>query len=183
MSARVAVLSMFLLATSLSSACGGEELLSAAFTSRIVQLETCRAVGGGAEGCSRTEQFAERNLELVEVEPDVLWLYGVPRDGVADRAIIGTRDTQNGFLFVDERTQTDTATTCEVVTRVEISLQIEVGREADVGVDSCVALVGRSVDTISSSIGCDSTGVPAQAVVQTVRRRYEPIDAASTCGQ
>ena len=178
MSMRVAAL---LMVVASSVGCGGEERLAAAFTSRIVQLETCRTVGDGAEGCSRTEQFAERNLELVEVETDTFWLYGVPRDGVPDRAIIGTRDSAGGFLFVDERTQTNSTTTCAVVTRVEISLQIEEGREADVGIDPCIALVGRSVDTVSSSIGCDATGVPAQPVVQTVRRRYEPIDAASTC--
>ncbi len=181
MNARLCGWCVVLASTSLA-ACG-RELLTAPFTSRIVQLETCRTVGEGAEGCSRTEQFAERDLDLVEVEPDVLWLYGVSRDGVANRAIIGTRDTVGGFLFIDERTQTNTASTCTIVTRTELSLKIEPGREADVGSDPCIALVGRSVDTTASSSGCDSAGVPPQAIVQTVRRRYEALDAASTCGQ
>lgn len=160
----------------------GDPLLSASFTSEIVQLDTCRRVGDADEGCARSEQIAERELELVEVEPDVLWLYGVVREGVADRAILGTRDVAGDFVFIDERTQTDASTGCVVVTRIELRLGVEEGRDADVGVDPCVALVGRSVDTISSSLACDSTNVPAQPTVQTIRRRYQPLDPTSTCG-
>ncbi len=163
--------------------CGGEDLLRAQFTSQVVQLETCRTVGTGEEGCTRNEQFAERRLDLVEVEPDVLWLYGVVRDGATDRAVLGARDIAGGFYFVDERTTTNAETGCVQVARIEVSLQIEDGRDDDVGRDPCVSLVGRSVDTISLSAGCDTTNLPAQPVVQTVRRRYEALDASSTCAE
>lgn len=163
--------------------CGGDPLLSAQFTSQIVQLETCRTVGTAAEGCTRNEQFAERRLDLVEVEPDVFWLYGVVRDGASDRALLGARDTAGGFYFVDERTTTNTDTGCVQVARIEVSLQVEEGRADDVGSDPCVSLVGRSVETISLNAACDTTNLPAQPIVQTVRRRYEALDAASTCGE
>jgi hypothetical protein len=160
----------------------GDELLTAQFTSQVVQLETCRAVGSGAEGCTRNEQFAERRLDLVEVKPDVFWLYGVVRDGVTDQALLGARDTAGGFYFVDERSTTNSETGCVQVVRVEVSLQVEEGRDDEVGSNPCVSLVGRSVDTTSLSAECDTTNLPAQPVVQTVRRRYEPLDASSTCG-
>jgi hypothetical protein len=165
------------------SGCGGDELLNAQFTSQIVQLETCRTVGTGEEGCTRNEQFAERRLDLVEVEADVFWLYGVVRDGATDRALLGARDTAGGFYFVDERTTTNSETGCVQVARIEVSLKVEDDRAADVGVDPCVSLVGRSIDTISLSAACDTTNLPAQPVVQTVRRRYEALDASSTCGE
>ncbi len=164
-------------------ACGSEELLNAQFTSQIVQLETCRTVGASEESCTRNEQFAERRLDLVEVETNVFWLYGALRDGAADRALLGARDTTGGFYFVDERTTTNAETGCVQVARIEVSLQVEEGRVADVGADPCVSLVGRSIDRISLSSECDTTNVPAQPVVQTVRRRYEALDAASSCGE
>jgi hypothetical protein len=161
--------------------CGGEELLVATFTSRIVQLDACKTVGEGSEGCVRREEFVERRLDLVEVEPNLLWLYGVPRDGVSDRAILGSRDNAGGFLFVDERTQTNSVTGCELVSRVSISVAIDPARVDDSGIDACVSLVGRSVETTVASPACD-TNVPAQQVVQTVRRRYEPLGSDSSCG-
>jgi hypothetical protein len=170
-----------LMALLVVAGCGGEPLLVATYTSRIVQLDACRTVGEGTEGCSRREEFAERRLDLVEVEPDVLWLYGVPRDGVSDRAILGSRDNAGGFLFVDERTQTNSASGCELVSRVTISVAVDPARADDSGVDPCVALVGRSVETTVASPACD-TNVPAQQVVLTVRRRYEPVSLDSTCG-
>jgi len=161
--------------------CGGDPPLVATFTSRIVQLDACRTVGEGTEGCVRREEIAERRLDLVEVEPGLFWLYGLPRDGVTDRAILGSRDSEGGFLFVDERTQANSVSGCELVTRVSVNVAIDPERAADVGVDPCVALVGRSVETVVASPACD-TNVPAQQVVQTVRRRFEPVGADSTCG-
>lgn len=161
--------------------CGGEPLLVATFTSRIVQLDACRTVGEGTEGCVRREQFTERRLDLVEVEPGLFWLYGLPRDGVNDRAILGSRDSEGGFLFVDERTQTNSVSGCELVTRVTVNVAIEPERSTEVGTDPCIALVGRAVETVVASPACD-TNVPAQQVVQTVRRRFERLGADSTCG-
>lgn len=163
------------------AACGGEPLLIAAFTSRIVQLDACRIVGDGSEGCVRSEQIAERRLDLVEVEPGLFWLYGLPRDGVPDRAILGSRDSEGGYLFVDERIQENSVSGCSLTTRTSVNLAIDPERAADAGVDPCVALVGRSVDTVVASPACD-TNVPAQQVVQTVRRRFEPLGPESACG-
>lgn len=167
--------------TGLLSSCGPEPLLVATFTSRIVQLDSCRIVGEGSEGCVRSEQIAERRLDLVEVEPGLFWLYGLPRDGVADRAILGSRDSAGGFLFVDERVQTNSVSGCELTTRTSVNLTIDPARVDDVGVDSCVSLLGRSVDTVVSSPACD-VNVPAQQVVQTVRRRFEALGLESLCG-
>lgn len=170
-----------LVVAGVAAGCGGDPLLVATFTSRIVQLDACRTVGEGTEGCARREEIAERRLDLVEVEPGLFWLYGLPRDGVADRAILGSRDSEGGFLFVDERTQTNSVSGCELVTRVTVNVAIDPERVADVGADPCVALVGRSVETVVASPACD-TNVPAQQIVQTVRRRFEPVGADSTCG-
>jgi hypothetical protein len=161
------------------SGCGDPPLV-ASFTSRIVQLETCRTVGEGSEGCVASEQIAERRLDIVEAEPGLFWLYGLPRDGVADRAMLGSRDNAGGFLFVDEREQQNTASGCVLTTRVTVSLAVEEGRAADVGANSCVALVGRSVDTVTSSAACDQN-VPPQQVVQTIRRRFEALGPDTTC--
>lgn len=160
----------------------GEALLTATFTSRVVQLETCRTVGG-VEGCVADERITERQLELVEVQPDVFWLYGVRRDGVEDRAILGSRDTTGGFLFVDERQQLDPEGGCSLTTRLSISLAVDPEADvATVGADACIALVGRSVETATSSAPCDTVNIPPQEVTRTVRQRFEPLDAASDCG-
>ena len=169
-----------LLTLALSSC--ADPLFEVTFTSRIVQLETCRVVGDGSEGCVRTEQFAERRLDLVEAEAGTFWLYGLPRDGVPDRAILGSQDSEGGFLFVDERRQENSVSGCVLTTRTTISLKIDVDGADDVGVDPCVALVGRSVDTVTASPACD-TNIPAQQVMQIVRRRFEPLGPESTCGE
>jgi hypothetical protein len=151
----------------------GDELLLATFTSRVVQLDACRRVGEGSEGCVRAESLAERRLTIMETDPGAYWLYGVPRDGAPERAILGSNDSAGGFLFVDERVQSNSVTGCELITRSTLSLAIDPAAAGEaVGVDDCVGLLGRSVDTISQSAACD-VNVPPQAIVQTVRRRYE----------
>jgi hypothetical protein len=159
----------------------GDAPLRATFTSRIVQLETCRTVGDAPEGCARDEVIAELRTDLVEVDDDTFWLYGLRRGGVDDRAILGTRDANDGFLFVDEFTERDGVTGCTVITSLELSLAVDPERVADVG-DECVSLVGRQVTTSTSSVECDGANVPPQAVVRTVRQRWEPLDPSSTCG-
>jgi hypothetical protein len=160
----------------------GDPLFQGTFTSRVVQLETCRVVGEGSEGCTRAEQFAERRFDIVEVEEGLFWLYGLPRDGVADRAILGSADAQGGFLFVDERRQENSVSGCVLTTRTSVSLTIDPDGVDKVGSDPCVALLGRSVDTVTASPACD-TNVPAQQVIQIVRRRFEALGPESTCGE
>lgn len=154
--------------------------LVATFTSRIVQLESCRVVGDAPEGCSKDESVAEVRNDLVEADDDTFWLYGVDRGGV-DTALLGTRDTVDGFLFVDETTETDGTTGCVLKTTLQISVAVEEGREDDVGADDCVSLVGRELETTATSAECDATTVPPQPIERIVRRRWEPLDETSTC--
>lgn len=181
MSARKAIATNMLVATVVVG-CGGDEPLTATFTSRVVKLDSCRVVAGAEEGCEKEEEFAELQVDLVQVDENTWWLYGVPRSGVEDGAIAGTRDSEGGLLFVAESTQTNGASGCVLTQRTQLSLRVDPARRNDVG-DPCVALVGRQVDQTSSSAECDAVGVPPQAVVRVVRRRWEPLDAASTCGQ
>ncbi len=168
MTMRAAVLIVVVVA----SACGGDDPLMATFTSRVVQLDSCRKVGDGDEGCARQEIIAERRFTIIETDPGIYWLHGLPRDGVPDRAILGSDDNVGGFLFVDERRSVNSQTLCELTTRTELSLTIDPDAIDLVGTNECVALLGRSTDIVSSSAACDQN-VPAQAVVQTVRRRFE----------
>ncbi|MDP2340677.1 MAG: hypothetical protein Q8O67_06955 [Deltaproteobacteria bacterium] len=163
--------------------CGcAEDPLIATFTSRVVQLETCKSTGDGAEGCTREELVAELRNDVVEADDDTFWLYGLPRGGVADRAVLGTRDTLGGFLFVDATTQTDRSSGCVLSTRLELSLSIPVDRIDDVGADDCISLVGRQLETTSTTAECDQTSVPPQPISRTVRRRWEPLAPTTTCG-
>ena len=163
------------------AACG-EEPLIATFTSRVVQLETCRRSGDAAEGCTRDEVIAELRNDIVEAADDTFWLYGVTRGGVADRAVLGTRDNQGGFLFVDVTTQTDRSSGCVLESRLELSLSIPVEQRGDVGVDECVSLLGRQIETTTTTAECDQTSVPPQSVTRIVRKRWEPLSPTTTCG-
>ena len=160
-----------------------EDPLIATFTSRIVQLETCRSTGDNPEGCSKDEQTAELRTDLVEADEDTFWLYGLPRGGVADRAILGSRDNVGGFLFVDVTTQTDSGSGCVLESRLELSVAIPVERAADVGVDDCVSLLGRQTETTTTTAECDQTSVPPQPITRIVRKRWENLSPVSTCGE
>jgi hypothetical protein len=162
--------------------CAAPEPLTATFTSRVVKLEACRVVGGADEGCEKDEEFAELRVDLVQVDDTTWWLYGVPRSGVDAGALLGSRDSEGGLLFVSESRQTNSASGCDLTVRTQLSLRIDPEREDDVG-DPCVALVGRQVDETSSSAACDAVGVPPQPIVRIVRRRWEPLPDSSTCGQ
>ncbi len=183
MSARIAaVAGGFVVVVAVVAGCGGQPPLTGTFTSRVVKLESCRVVEGGDEGCEKDEEFAELRVDLVQVDDNTWWLTGVPRAGVKDGAILGTRDSADGLLFVAQSTQTNSVSGCVLTQRTELSLRVDPERVDDVG-EPCVSLVGRQVDETSSSSGCDGLNEPPQAVVRIVRRRWEPLDGASTCGQ
>ncbi len=166
----------------LAAGCAPERLI-ATFTSRVVQLETCKSIADGPEGCTKEELTSELRNDVVEADDDTFWLYGLPRGGVADRAVLGTHDTQGGFLFVDATTQSDRSSGCVLKNRLELSLIIPVDRIDDVGIDDCVSLVGRQIETTTTTAECDQTSVPPQPLTRTVRRRWEPLSATTTCGQ
>lgn len=177
---RLAVLVVVVAAVA-GAGCADEPLI-ATFTSRVVQLESCKVVGEAPEGCSKDEAVSEVRNDLVEAGDDTFWLYGFARGSADDTALLGTRDTVGGFLFVDETVHTDASTGCVLTETLQLSLAVEAGREADVGADDCVSLVGREVDTTVTSAECDATSVPPQAIERTARRRWEPLDDSSTCG-
>lgn len=163
-----------LLAMMVGAAACGEGPLRATFTSRIVQHEICRVVGARPEVCTREESATDVRVRLEEQDDDNLWLYGIPRGGVSDRAILGSRDLEGSFLFVDERVQESDSSECTVVDRLEITLDVD--RDADpeaVGVDPCVPLVGRETEVTESSAGCDAVNEPPLTQALIARRRWE----------
>jgi hypothetical protein len=158
------------LVASLSS-CGAPPL-TATFTSEVVQHETCKTSGSRPETCATNELVDDLRVRLVEVEDNAVWLYGIPRQGLPDRALLGTRDNQGGFLFVDEVTQSNSKSGCDVVTRLEISVAVDPAA-TKVGTDPCVALLGRETDTTTSTAGCDTVHTPPEASTRIDRRRWQ----------
>jgi hypothetical protein len=160
-------------AASVMGGCGDEQL-NAAFTSRVVQREVCRVVGGRPEVCEREEATFDVKVQLVERDDDHAWLYGIPRGGVSDRAIFGTKDSRGGYLFVDEIVQENTASGCVLSERLEISIAVDEAAPAEsVGTDPCVALVGRETEVTFTSAGCDDVNVPPLDSTLIARRRWE----------
>lgn len=156
------------------AACGGEERLVATFTSDVVQRESCRVVRSGSETCTREEVTQRLRVTLVEDEKKRAVLYGIPRAGGSDRAILGSADSQGGWLFSDERVQENTATGCVLTELIVLSLRVDEDADAEaVGVDDCVALVGRETRTTATSEACDEVNDPPQPIQRIVRRRWQ----------
>jgi hypothetical protein len=161
--------------------CGEEPRLYASFTSQIVQRESCRQVGDAGEGCTREDVLTRLRVHLVETTADTIWLYGLPRGGVDDRAILGTRSADGGFLFVEEAEQINAANGCVLTTRLQLALSIEPDDLEAVGVDACVPLVGRHTETNRTSAECDNVGVPPQPITRTARKRWERLPVTAAC--
>ena len=173
MTPRRATLLSMLLSGALAAACGDPEV-HATFTSRIVQHETCRVVGDRPEVCTREESTTDVRVRVVEQGDANVWLYGIPRGGVPDRAILGSRDAENGFLFIDEATHESDASACTLTDRLEISLKVSEDADPDtVGVDPCVPLVWRETEVTESSAGCDTINDPQLPQALIARRRWE----------
>ena len=166
------------LVVALACAGCGPNLLDATFTSRVVQHETCKVVGDRPEVCTREESTVDVRVRVVERPGDNAWLYGIPRGGVSDRAILGSKDSIGGWVFVDEVVQTNAGSGCTLDDRLEIALVIDPAAAA-VGTDPCSDLLGRETETTQSSAGCDVVNVPPLATTLTARRRWEkPPDCA-----
>ncbi len=152
----------------------GQEPLNASFTSRVVQRDVCRVVGGRPEVCEREEASLDVKVQIVELEDDHVWLYGIPRNGASDRAIFGTRDSRGGFLFTDEIEQENENSGCVLRNSLEISIAIEETAPLEsIGVDPCIPLVGRETEVTFTSAGCDDVNVPPLDSTLTARRRWE----------
>jgi hypothetical protein len=172
----------WIFATTLLTACGGDDVLtSATFSSDIVQFNDCRSIAGRPEQCVNIESTATRRVVLDERAPDSVWLYGVRRNGIDNRAILGARKDGGGWIFADENVTTNATTGCKVVRGLTIVLDVDPDADATkIGVDPCVSLVGREVEVTDESAGCDTTNDPPEAVVRTLRRRWQAVFAA-TC--
>jgi hypothetical protein len=151
------------------------EPVVASFTSRVVQHEDCKVVGDRPEVCSTEETLLDIIVRIVEREDsDEVWLLGIPKGGSSDRALLGSRDDEGGWLFVDQVSNENAESECSVTDRLEISLAID--PEADpeqVGTDECIALLGREVATTKSTAGCDAVNDPPLEQTQIARRRWE----------
>lgn len=157
------------------AACGDPQV-HASFSSRVVQHEICRVVGDRPEVCTREERTDDLRVRLVEQATDNVWLYGIVRGGVADRAVLGSYDEEVDLLFIDEAVHESDASTCTVTDRIEISLEIPADADPSaIGVDPCVPLVGRETEVTTSSAGCDTVNDPQLAESLIARRRWEPV--------
>lgn len=164
---------LLLTLTVLCSSCG-EPPLAAAFTSRVVQRDICRIIGTRPEVCTREEATTDVRVRLLEREDERFWLLGIPRNGVSDRAMLGTRDSRGGFLFVDELINENDATGCVLSERIEVSLAVDEAAAPDaIGTDPCVALLGRETEVTITSAACDSVNEPPLDSTLTARRRWE----------
>jgi hypothetical protein len=175
-----------LLATSLLFACAcADAPLDARFTSRVVQRETCTSTGGRAETCTVEEALSQLEVILEEVEDRRVWLYGVPVDGTADRAVLGTRDSAGGFLFVARHEELNGATGCGLKQETMWSLAIDPSATKDaIGTDPCVPLLGREVSTTTTTAACETARTPPEGAVRTTRRRWEaPIECGVEDGE
>lgn len=175
--------SLFLFAFCFTSllGCGSpEEAFVATFTSDVIQLNTCRSIDGSTETCVEDEFQKRYRVTLMEDEEQRVWISGIQRGDGSDRRMLGTRDSQGGFLFTEETTQKNLDSQCTLTTQVSISLAIdEDATEEQIGTDPCVALVGRETKKTITSTECDDINDPAQEITRINRRRWEK---AVDCG-
>ena len=159
-----------------------DDRLVATFTSDVVQRDTCRILGDSdRELCTRDESIQRLTVNLVEDEHDRVWISGIVLEGESDRRLLGTRDSEGGFLFVDETVETNTSTACTFTRTLLLSLKLEDGvtEEAAMG-DVCSALVGRELRTFTTSLECDDVNDPPVEITRINRRRWEPaVDCAT----
>lgn len=167
----------------LLTACGGDPTETVAtFTSDVVQRETCRVTGNSErEACTREVVTQRVRVTLLEDEEQRVWLTGLTRQSVPGRSLLGTKDQLGGYLFYDERIQTNAVNGCTLTEELVLSLHVDDEAEpADVGVDDCVALEGRENRYTTTSAECDDINDPPQQIQRIVRRRWERADGCSS---
>ena len=180
MSRVVSLLSLGLLVATVG--CGPEEgLLLATFTSDVIQLDTCRLVEGeDRELCTREDVSLRLRVTLIEEADDRVWIQGVPIDGENDRRILGTRDSEGGFLFSHRITRENQTSGCTIETELSLALRIDAEASAEtIGVDDCVPLLGREERRVHTTLECDDVNDPQEAQTRIIRRRWE---RAPLCG-
>lgn len=155
--------------------CGGEEPLIGNFTSHVVQYDICRVVNGAdRESCTEDERRQTLQLHLIEDEEQRVWLTGVPRGDNLTKRLLGTRDSEGGFLFVDRLQTRNSESDCRFTETFELSIRVDPEAAAEtVGVDPCVALIGRETTTRRESAQCDTVNEEPEQVTRIVRKRWE----------
>lgn len=151
------------------------------FTSTAVQFNDCKIVGNSPEVCTRNEVSGVMSLQLVENNDGVLLLHGYSSGDGVERQLVGSYDSEDGYLFVEKAQQVNSNTGCILDERLELSLHIDENAPASlIGTDACVALVGRETRTSITSEQCDTINTPPQKITRIVRRRWQ---ADAECGQ
>jgi hypothetical protein len=159
-----------------------DERLVATLTSDVVQRDTCRILGDSdRELCTRDESIQRLTVSLIEDAHDRVWLSGIVLEGESDRRVLGTRDSEGGFLFVEKTVETNTTSGCTFTRNLLLSLKFEEGvSEEQAMSDVCSALVGRELRTFTTSLECDDINNPPIEITRINRRRWEPaLDCAS----
>jgi hypothetical protein len=166
-----------------AGACGpAEEPLIATFTSDVVQRDTCRTQGDDErELCVRDESVQRLTVDLIEDDRDRVWISGIPIEGESDRRLLGTRDDEGGFLFIQETFEENDLNGCRFDRFLQLSLRLPDGvSEAAARDDTCTALVGRELRTFTTSDSCDDVNDPPVEITRIQRKRWEP---ALDCGE
>ena len=150
------------------ASCGDPpEEFVASFTSDVVQLNTCRTIDGSRETCVEDEFVKRYRVTVMEDDAQRVWISGIQRSDGSDRRLLGTRDSQGGFLFEDEVSQRNTESNCALTTHLLLSVAIEEdATEEEVGSDPCVALIGRETQLTIQSAECDDVNDPPQEITR-----------------
>lgn len=165
----------------LGAACGGEPNLVGDFTSNVVQRDSCRLVGDeDRERCVRDESVSTQRVTLIEDSFDRVWIVGLTLEGEQDRRVLGTRDTEGGFLFEYTSRTLNQDSGCELTTELLLSLYIDESVSTErIGADPCVPLLGRETRRSITSEACDLINDPPSRIERISRRRWE---ASPGCG-
>jgi hypothetical protein len=157
--------------------CGDDTEKMAHFKSQVIQMDRCERKDDGPETCVVQETVRQLQLTLVEDPEARAWLHGVVRDGQSNRTILGTRDSQGGYLFYAESTQDNAKSECRLTQKHLLSVAAEEGVDPFAEeADPCQALVGREVRTTVSSAECSETG---EKVERIQRARWEAVPGCS----
>jgi hypothetical protein len=172
-----------LLLSLVAASCGGDpDETIATFTSDVMQREICRVTGDSErEACTREIMTQRVRVTLLEDKQQRVWLTGLTRQSTPGRSLLGTRDQLGGYLFYDERVQTNANTGCVLTEELTLALQVDPEADAEaIGADDCIALVGRETRVTTTSPECDDVNDPAQQLQRIVRRRWERAPGCSS---
>jgi hypothetical protein len=160
----------------LLAGCGEPPAFVTSLRVQVVQLEACKSVASRPEQCVQAESVIDRRITLQEDQDQRAWIHGVRVDGVDDRSMYGSVASDGGWLFFSTNTEENSTTGCTIVRDKTLSLALpdKVTKE-QANTDECVGLVGREIDQVSFTAGCDLQNDPPLAEVRTEVRRWQPL--------